>query len=224
MNHLFEYLGLAKDIIMNNVVENLLKRAVTLYNNGDPGHDFAHITRVVRTCEILAEQEGADLTVLIPAAILHDVVNIPKHHPDRTRASQLAATEASRILAEIGYDDAAIARITSIIIEHSYSLNREPSSVESAVLQDADKLDALGAFGIMRAISCGYTFGASYYDLTDPFAKERDLDDSKFTIDHFFTKLFKLPSLMNTVAGRHEASRRVAFMQQFLQQLATEID
>jgi uncharacterized protein len=197
---------------------------VTYQNNGDPGHDELHIKRVLWTCTRLAEQNSsADLKILLPAAILHDVVNVPKNHPDRVLASQQAAESAKGLLLAAGYALDEIQKITQVIVEHSFSLNLKPTSIESAILQDADKLDALGAIGIMRTVTCGALMKAKYYHPTAIFPENRPPDDKNFTIDHFFTKLMKLPERMNTEAGRKEADRRVRFMQEFLKELEQEL-
>lgn len=203
--------------------EQVFAAARPLYPTDDPGHDLGHIQRVLRSCRQLGAQENARLELLLPAAALHDLVNVPKNHPDRANASRLAADRARPILAAADYAPDEIAAIAQAILEHSFSLGKKPSSLESAVLQDADRLDALGAVGIMRCISCGAQMGATYYDLADPLARHRPLDDKAFSIDHFFVKLFQLPDLMNTSAGRAEALRRVGFMQSFLRQLGSEI-
>lgn len=204
-------------------IDVLLEKARPFYDNGDPAHDFVHIQRVVGNCKGLGVAVGANLELLLPAAILHDVVNLPKNHPERLTASRMAAEKSERILQESGYNDSEIKQIAEIITEHSYSLGKKPSSIESAVLQDADKLDALGAIGIMRTVTCGCRLGSSYYSVTDPFASSRELNDRSFTIDHFFTKLFKLPELMNTETAKKEAQKRVEFMRSFLGQLGDEI-
>lgn len=203
--------------------DRLFASARPLYPADDPGHDLSHVERVIASCRQLGAAEGARLELLLPAAALHDLVNVPKNHPDRPRASELAAERARPLLQAAGYSEPEIAAIGTIIIEHSFSLGRRPSSPESALLQDADRLDALGAIGIMRCISCGAQMGASYYHPTDPFGTARALDDRAYSIDHFFVKLFQLPGLMNTTAGRSEAERRVAYMRGFLDEIAREI-
>src|SRR5262245_25447471 len=91
--------------------EKLLERLEGQYDNADPGHDFAHIRRVVAWCRRLGAAVGADLTILLPAALLHDVVNVPKNHPDRADASRQAARVAAGILGDLGYAEGEIARI-----------------------------------------------------------------------------------------------------------------
>ncbi|MBX9766257.1 MAG: hydrolase, partial [Bdellovibrionales bacterium] len=105
-----------------------------------------------------------------------------------------------------------------------FSAGLKPTSPESEVMQDADRLDALGAIGIMRTVSCGVRMSASYYNQEEPIARGRPLDDKRFTIDHFFVKLLKLADAMNTKYGKEEARRRVEFMHQFLRQFETETE
>ena len=204
-------------------IEALLEMAKGSYDNGDPAHDIAHINRVIATCKSLCTTEAADAKIVLAAAILHDVVNLPKNHPERLKASEMAAEKSRNMLSDCGFSALEINRIATVITEHSYSLGKKPSSVESAILQDADKLDAVGAIGIMRALSCGYRLGSSYYHEEDPFAENREFNDKAYTIDHFFTKLCKLPDLMNTASAKKEARRRVEFMRAFLAQLKSEI-
>ncbi|MFT6070109.1 MAG: hypothetical protein ACJAT2_002575 [Bacteriovoracaceae bacterium] len=209
---------------MNQRFENLVEKAKPSYSNGDPAHSFAHIKRVMLLCEKLAKEEEVEKEVLLAGALLHDVVNLPKNHPRRSEASAMAAEKARRLLEEVGYDEEFISKALVVVYEHSFSLGKKPSCLESAILQDADRLDALGAIGLMRMISCGVGFKAEFYNEEDPFAKERSLDDKRFSLDHFYTKLFKLPELMNTSAGKAEANERVHFMKSFVKQLRAEIE
>ncbi|GAX44720.1 hypothetical protein NIES4075_57390 [Tolypothrix sp. NIES-4075] len=212
-----------KDKILQTRIGKILEIVGEKYDNGDPGHDISHVLRVMRMCEFIGEQESVNLSILVPAALLHDVVNIPKDHPDRLKASKMAAEEAEKILEVSGYDRLSVLQICDIIVEHSYSLAKTPSSLESAILQDADKLDALGAIGVLRMVTCGCRLGAAYYDISEPFVIARELNDRAFTIDHLFVKLLKLPETMNTRLGRIEAQKRVKFMESFLEQLKKEI-
>lgn len=201
----------------------LLDKTKKFYDNGDPSHDFLHIRRVMKTCERLAREENASVEIVLAAAILHDVVNVPKNHPDRTRASEMAAAKARELLSATGFSEKEIVRITAAVKEHSYSAAHKPSSIESAILQDADKLDALGAIGIMRTVTCGSKIGSNYYNDDEPLAKTRELNDKSHTLDHFYVKLFKLPELMNTPSARLEADKRVQFMHNFIAQFESEI-
>lgn len=187
----------------------------------DPGHDVAHALRVALWTVRLAE--GVDPRCCVAAALLHDAVNLPKDSPERHHASERSAALARELLPPLGFDDAQIEAIAEAIRDHSYSRGATPTSLLGRALQDADRLEALGALGVCRTLSCGARMGARYFDPDDPWARRRPLDDRRFTVDHFFTKLLALPDTMNTEGGRREATRRAAFLRGFLEQLAAEI-
>lgn len=208
---------------MNSLFKKLTEIAKPFYATGDSGHDFAHIQRVMKLCRKIGEEEKVNFDILLPGALLHDVVNVPKNHPKRSEGSRMAAEKAVTLMTDIGYEKSTTSKVFDVILEHSFSLGKKPSSVEAAVLQDCDRLDALGAIGIMRLISVGNSFKASFYDHDDPFAEHRDYDDKKYSLDHFYTKLFKLPELMNTKAGKSEAESRVQYMKSFVKTLGNEI-
>lgn len=189
----------------------------------DPSHDFLHISRVYKWCLRIGQKEEANLRILLPAALLHDLVNLSKDHPHRAKASSFSASAAEKILSQYGYEASEIKPICDIIIEHSFSAGKKPSSHESAILQDADRLDALGAIGLMRMVTCGCLLKSVYYHADDPLGRERALDDKTYTLDHLYLKLFKIPQKMNTEMGIHEARERVKFMELFVKQLSHEI-
>ncbi|MEL6616801.1 MAG: HD domain-containing protein, partial [Bacteroidota bacterium] len=182
--------------------------------DGDAAHDVAHVRRVVTTAERLAAEEGADLGVVLPAAWLHDCVTVPKDSPDRSRASTLAAEAASAWLREQGVEPKCVRAIAHAIEAHSFSAGIAPLTPEARVVQDADRLDALGAIGIARCYATAGAMGSALVHPDDPVPAEplaRDLDDRRYATDHFFAKLFTLPATMQTDAGRREAERRVRF-------------
>lgn len=189
----------------------------------DPGHDLGHLLRVAAwTLEIGGAEVDAEEAVA--AALLHDLVNVPKDSPDRARASELCAEAARELLPRHGFDDpAAIDRISAAIRDHSFSRGATPEGPLAKALQDADRLEALGAIGVFRNISTAARMGSRYFHPTDPWAKERPLDDRRFAVDHYFVKLLTLPGTMQTAAGRAEAERRAAFMRGLLEQLGEEL-
>jgi uncharacterized protein len=201
----------------------LLEEIRPYYEAQDPGHDWIHIQRVVKSAQALAQEEGADLTIVLAAAYLHDIVNIPKNHPERHRASELAAEKAEKLLSKYDYPQEKIPIVAQAIREHSYSRGLTPSSLESACVKDADRLDALGAIGILRCTAVNVAMGSKFYEPDDPFATARELNDRQFMIDHYFVKLLKLQDSFQTRAGKAEAKRRTDFMRQFLNQLKAEI-
>ncbi|MDN3715337.1 HD domain-containing protein [Vibrio breoganii] len=189
----------------------------------DAAHDLSHVQRVVAIAKRLAQQEKANLWIVLPAAYLHDCFAYPKDHPDRHLSSQLAADKALQFLASIKYPTYTYQDIYHAISAHSYSANIPPETIEAEVVQDADRLDSLGAIGIARCIQVSTSFNAELYSPEDPFAEERALDDKAYAVDHFFEKLFKLPETMNTKSAAKEANKRVIFMRQYLNQLRQEI-
>ncbi len=189
----------------------------------DPAHDLAHFGRVVATAKAIAAEEGARLEVVVPAAWLHDLVNVPKDDPRRSQASRLSAAEASRFLRSVGYPEEHLADIAHAIEAHSYSAGIEPTTLEARVVQDADRLDGLGAIGIARCFAVGGLLGVRFYDPEDPFAARRPWNDRENAIDHFHVKLFKTAETLRTPAGRREGARRAEFMRQYLDRLAVEI-
>ena len=188
--------------------------------DGDPGHDVAHALRVARWTLRLCDAPARNA---IAAALLHDAVNLPKDAPDRHRASDRSAELARDLLPPLGFDHDDIIEIAEAIQDHSYSRGATPRSDLGRALQDADRLEALGALGLCRTLACGVRMGAAFFDTQDPWAGSRPLDDKAYTVDHFFTKLLLLPDTMNTAAGREEAARRATLLDQFLDQLGDEI-
>ncbi|EKO3809549.1 HD domain-containing protein [Vibrio harveyi] len=190
----------------------------------DAAHDLSHVRRVVKTARQLALQEGAELTVVLPAAYLHDCFTYPKDHPNRKQSSAIAATKAISFLESIDYPAQYHDAIAHAIESHSFSANITPNTLEAQVVQDADRLDALGAIGVTRCIQVSTLFDATLYNEHDMFAEHRELEDKRFTIDHFQTKLFKIVDTMNTKAAYEEAVKRKAFMQSYLEQLRQEVE
>jgi uncharacterized protein len=188
----------------------------------DPAHDVEHCLRVALWTLRLAAGT-VDERRAIAAALLHDIVNVEKSSSERARASELSAAEARRVLSELGFESDAIQEIAEAIRDHAFSAGRKPVSALGCALQDADRLEALGALGIFRTISTGARMGAQYFDPADPWADRRELDDRAYTVDHFFVKLFGLAATMTTEAGRHEARRRTELFWQFLGALASEL-
>lgn len=189
----------------------------------DAAHDISHVQRVVNTAKKLAVEEGADLSIVLPAAYLHDCFTYPKDHPNRKQSSIIAAKKAVAFLESIDYPRQYHDAIAHAIEAHSFSANIRPNTLEAKVVQDADRLDALGAIGVTRCIQVSTEFDAQLYDDKDIFAQQRELDDKQFTLDHFQTKLFKIAETMNTESARREAQKRKAFMQAYIEQLHDEV-
>ena len=187
----------------------------------DPAHDLSHALRVAAWTLRLAPEVAP--VRAIAAALLHDGVPVEKSSPERAKASAHAADLARELLPALGFDAAAIDDIAVAIRDHSYSRGAVPETPLGRGLQDADRLEALGALGLMRCISTGSRMKARYFHANDPWAERRELDDRAFSVDHFFTKLLRLPSTLCTAEGRREAEHRAAFLRTFLTALESEL-
>ena len=204
-------------------IKKLIELVKPYYPGNDPAHDWAHIGRVAHTAEDLARGETVDLECVLAAVYCHDLVNLSKDHPDRKNASTLAAQEARPHLKASGFSEEQITIISKAIIEHSFSKGLKPSCLEAAIVQDADRLDALGAIGILRCAAVNTQMKSLFYDPYDPLAEMRELDDKNFMLDHYYVKLFKLPELMNTPRGKALGQARVEYMKNFIHELMREI-
>ena len=205
----------------NPVLTTLLVEARSR-DDGDLTHDTAHLLRVALWTLRLGGA-AIDSREAIASALLHDAVNLPKDSPERRFASERSAELARTRLPELGFGADAIDRIAGAVRDHSFSRGVVPQTALGCALQDADRLEALGAIGLLRCISTGVRMGGAWFDGEDPWAHHRPLDDTAFSLDHFATKLLKLPATMRTDAGRAEAQQRAAFLWAFMVQLGHEL-
>ncbi|BFM50990.1 HD domain-containing protein [Marinomonas sp. THO17] len=192
-------------------------------DSADVAHDLNHIKRVVKVAKQLAKEESAQLEIVLPAAWLHDCVSLPKDHPERKLASKMAADKALDFLRSIAYPEEYLSAIHHCIHAHSFSAQVVPEGLEAQIVQDADRLDALGAIGVARCMQVSGALNRALYADEDPFCEVRETDDMQFSIDHFYSKLLLIPPSLNTAAARREGVKREGFMRQFLRQLRHEI-
>jgi uncharacterized protein len=182
-----------------------------------------HIKRVVHNAARIADAEGSQIEVLLPASWLHDCVDVPKDSPQRSAASRLSADQAIMFLEEREYPSEHFDGIHHAIVAHSFSAKVVPETIEAKVLQDADRLDAVGALGLSRCLMLGGHMQKPLMAEKDPFCRDRSPDDSLFTIDHFYTKLLTLSGTMQTETGRKIAAERTEFLIKYLEQLESEV-
>ena len=154
---------------------------------------------------------NADLEKLAVATLLHDVGRWLEGDLGRNHA-EISADIAIQVLGNSDFSR----EVAEIIREHSYSMAKKPSSIESAILQDADKIDALGVIGVARVFAYGgYKGRPIYASITNP---------EKTSYDHFFEKILKLPDLMNTELGKKIAEKRVKKIKSFLEEMVKEVE
>ena len=205
-----------------NVLDSIKNEIIKIMDN-DPAHDFDHVMRVYTNAKKIVKEEKADEKLVLSAALLHDIVSYPKSSKRSKFSSIDSAKKSKIILKKYGFSEKEITIVSDAIKDHSFSQNKVPETLEGKILQDADRLDALGAIGIARVFATSGSLNRSFYNIDDPFCTKRNPDDDLWAIDHFFNKLLKLESLMNTRSGKIEAKKRTRVLKEFLKQLKNEI-
>jgi uncharacterized protein len=134
-----------------------------------------------------------------------------------------SAEESKKILKKLDFSEKEIQIVSDAIRDHSFSRGKTPTTLEGKILQDADRLDAIGAIGIARVFAVGGSEKRPFYEKEDPFCKTRIPDDRTWTLDHFYKKLLKLESQMNTKYAKIEAKKRTKVLKNFLSELKREL-
>ncbi|WP_103333852.1 HD domain-containing protein [Pseudotabrizicola formosa] len=190
----------------------------------DAAHDLGHIDRVWANAKaIMGDAPGLDVQALQMAVIFHDAVNLPKDALDRAQASARSAQAAAGWLRAQGWGTERIALVTHAIEAHSFSAGITPQTPEARVLQDADRLEALGAIGLARMFAVAGSMGGALFHPDDPLAQHRPLNDRAYALDHLEVKLFGLTQTMQTPTGRAMAEERTEWMFSFRARLLREI-
>ncbi len=192
----------------------------------DGAHDLAHFRRVWNSAKHIAEleTEPADLLTLLTAAYFHDLVSLPKNHPDRSKSSWLSAEQTEALLKSEfpNFPMELLVGVKHAIHAHSFSANVSPTTIEAKILQDGDRMEALGAIGIARTFYVSGQMNRAMFHPEDPLGENRELNDTEFALDHFQLKLLKLPELFKTKTGRKMAKEKVAFVREFMMRLDKE--
>jgi uncharacterized protein len=204
-------------------LDRLQAAAMARLAGAGPAHDELHVARVMDSARKIAHAEGADLDVCVTAALLHELFNHPKGHPESSRSGDVCAEHATVLLREHGYDEPFIERVAYCIRVHAFSRGIMPETLEAKVLQDADRLDAIGAIGIARLFATSAEMKRPFYALDDPFCRAREPDDKQWGIDHFYRKLLRIGDGLHTATARAIAGERIAFMRAYLDQLEREL-
>lgn len=207
--------------ILRRKIISLAKKNV----RNDISHDFNHLYRVLVLAEKIGKAENADLDIVIPAAIFHDIVvykGTDKYKHEREDSAEIA----TRILYKMkNYPKNKIPKVAYAILTCSFSRRVKAKTLEAKVVHDADLLESTGAISIMR------TFGSSvvmhdeaFYNYKDPMCKNRKPDPKKYSLDLFFTRLLVAHKKMNTQTAKSMALRRTNFLVSFLEELDFELE
>ena len=206
------------------MIENAKKFIKEIFSGDSSGHDYYHTIRVYKLATQIAQQEKADVNIVQLAALLHDVDDI-KLSPDTydTKKNAVDFMTANKV------DERTIEAVCKIIDEVSFAGTDSvvPDTIEGKCVQDADRLDAMGAIGIARTFAYGGSRGRKIYDSEikpkigmnkDEYQKNQD----STSINHFYEKLLLLKDMMNTTEGKRLAEHRLAVMQEFLNEFMAE--
>jgi uncharacterized protein len=212
-------------------------RLLALWHHVEPdlrgaglAHDAEHVLRVTRWVLRLAREEGVDGELSVAAGLVHDLVQVPKESSDRPLGGELSAVAGRQPLADSGFTGPEIEAIVEAVRTSSWSRGLEPTTPLGAILQDADRLDAIGALGIARNFACAQEMASRsgtgrLYDPEDPLGhSKRSLDDRLNAMDHWKKKLLKLAQGMHTRSARTESAHRHAFLLAFLDQMKLELE
>lgn len=207
---------------METLLEKCQQIVEKIYNQFDASHDFAHIERVLKNAEEILQKEGtANGEVVRLAVLLHDI--------DDAKYQREGQLTASDILRTIGSSDDLSQRVLACIDSVSFSggNTKELTSIEGAIVRDADRLDAIGAIGIARTFAFGGARGRNLYDASETVREE--MSEAEYrgketaSITHFYEKLLLLKELMVTEEGKRLAEQRHDYMVGFLKQLEWEV-
>lgn len=212
------------------IVEETIAFVKETLKNAEGGHDWFHIKRVFQNAMFLAKEENVDVLVVSLGALLHDIADAKFHDGDETIGPKMARD----FLASLPVSNEVIEHIINIIKHISYknslvkSRSKKFNSMELQVVQDADRLDAIGAIGIARAFNYGGFKNRQLYNpeiAPNPELDKEAYKDSKApTINHFYEKLLLLKDKMNTATGKKMAQERHQFMLDYLEQFYKEWD
>lgn len=207
----------------SNIIDNAIEYVKEIFSSDFTGHDFQHTMRVYKVATELALQEGATLFIVQLSALLHDV-------DDRKFSPETSANlrNARGFMSEQGVDEDTAEKICTIIKQTSFkgADSVSPDTLEGKCVQDADRLDALGAIGIARAFAYGGSHKRPMYDPETPpklnMTENEYFTSDSTTVNHFYDKLFLLKDMMNTESAKKLAEHREQFMRGFIDEFINE--
>lgn len=223
---------------IKELYDDITKYLNNNWHCSDPSHDIYHCQRVCKRALLFANQyckkhkeDKIDEKIIVTAAMFHDIVNLPKDSEERHLASTMSADKTIKIIESMrnfsSLRNCNHDKIYNAIQAHSYSAciktNIKPIYMESKFIQDSDRIDALGALGIIRCFHIAGQMGSLPYDEVDPEARRRELDDKKYALDHFAVKLFQIPSKLQTTEAKKYCLSLISYMIKFRQKLVIAI-
>lgn len=209
---------------LDKLEAQLFKIAEKLTSQDDVSHDIHHVVRVLKAAKKIGKTEKADLEILIPAALFHDIIVYPKYDKRSLTETDESAVFAEKILSKVkDYPKAKIVHVKTCILQCSFRKGIVPDLLEAKILQDADRLEATGAVSIMRTYSSSGQWKRIFYDPVDPFAKKRKTNGPKYALDLFYERLLLVGDRMHTKTAKTMAKRRTQFLKDFLSEFQKEL-
>lgn len=209
---------------MNKQIEEKLIGIVLDNIHNDLSHDFGHIYRVYKLATKIAIAENADLDVVIPAALFHDIFVYKGTGITRDEHVDSSNFAEKTLLQISNYPKEKINMVKYAISVCSFTKGIIPDTLDAKVLQDADLLESTGAISIMRTFASAVTMTKLFYNKDDPFCEQRKPDPTKYAVDLFFFRLFLAQGRMHTKTAKNMAIRRTEFLKQFISELRLELD
>jgi len=203
-----------------------LENARQWYSANDEVHGFSHIERVYRLCEKIGSKEGADMKILLSAALLHDARGCDATQGERNIHHLRSAEFAAQVLGGLGWSEKDIRAVQHCIRTHRYRKQDMPETLEAKVLSDADHLDAIGAVGILRALAFAFQSGMPAFTSPSPYFLENFETQPGEAHSAYHEYLFKLKHIsahLFTTTAREIAEGRQALLNRFFEQLAAEM-
>ena len=211
--------------ILKKIEDNVREIYKTNFGKYPLSHDFLHVLRVLRLAERIASEEGLkdekEFLALRLAVFLHDIGIAVTGKKEKH--AEVSAQLAEQMLREHGADGELIQLVCQAIREHSWKLQSRPSTMVSAILQDADRLDALGLIGLIRMYTYSVQLGRIFYCEKEPIPRQRQPNDRVYTLDHVYVKLIKISEKMNTRAGKNIAEKRMKKLLEAVKALVEEV-
>ena len=211
--------------MLKNILEVTIKYVKEILTEAEGGHDWFHIERVWKNAKLIAAKEHCDIEVVQLASLLHDIADSKFHGGNE----EIGPTMAREFLENAGLKPQKVDHIVAIVENVSFKgghNTRSHSSIELDIVQDADRLDAIGAIGIARTFNYGGFKNRAMYDPSIApnlnMTKEEYKKSTAPTINHFYEKLLLLKDLMNTESGKRIAEQRHQYMEGFLNQFYNE--
>ena len=204
--------------------QELINIARSKISDDDPSHDFYHALRVMKNAEFIAKKENADLDIVIPAALFHDVVNYPKNDPRAKTATDKSALVAEEVLNKLNYSKDKIEKVKHCISTCSFSKGFKHELLEAQIVQDSDGLESTGAISIMRNFCSSGTMKIPLYNPEDPFCVNRNPVSLNHALDLFYSRLLKVKDRMYTETAKKIAEKRTKFLYSFLEELKEELE